>query len=133
MIVKCNKTGKILFDTKEAQKHAEEIGSQDFTEIAEDSVLLVDAETKRRVFHGGVEEVGDMRKDFCLFYYLWHDYDRGELLHSWQDYDMVVEQLQFSNTQFLITSNQSPNPIFVKKRSIVSNNEPVIPISKPPK
>ena len=62
MIVKCNKTGKILFSTDEATKHAEEIGSQDFTEIAPDAVLVVDAETKRRVFHGGMEEVGR----FCL-------------------------------------------------------------------
>ena len=50
MIVKCNKTGKILFSTEEAQKHAEQIGSQDFTEVAADQKLLVDAETKRRCF-----------------------------------------------------------------------------------
>ncbi|CAD7941568.1 unnamed protein product [Amoebophrya sp. A120] len=50
MIVKCNKTGRLLFSTQEAQQHAEQIGSQDFTEVSADSKLLVDAETKRRCF-----------------------------------------------------------------------------------
>ncbi|CAD7929465.1 unnamed protein product [Amoebophrya sp. A25] len=50
MIVKCNKTGKLLFSTDEAQRHAEQIGSQDFTEVAADAKLLVDAETRRRCF-----------------------------------------------------------------------------------
>ena len=59
MIVKCNKTGKILFSTDEASKHAEEIGSQDFTEIAADAQLLVDAETKNREYKAEKLQMSD--------------------------------------------------------------------------
>jgi len=50
MILKCNKTGKILWSTKEAQRHAEEIGSQDFSEIDPKQIIWVDSDTGRKAF-----------------------------------------------------------------------------------
>lgn len=50
MILKCNKTGKILWSTEEATKHAEDIGSQDFDEISAEQIIWVDRETGRKPF-----------------------------------------------------------------------------------
>eukprot|EP00747_Dinoflagellata_sp_TGD_P128015 gnl/TRDRNA2_/TRDRNA2_174472_c8_seq1.p1 gnl/TRDRNA2_/TRDRNA2_174472_c8~~gnl/TRDRNA2_/TRDRNA2_174472_c8_seq1.p1 ORF type:complete len:494 (-),score=139.29 gnl/TRDRNA2_/TRDRNA2_174472_c8_seq1:48-1529(-) len=61
MILKCAKTGKILWNQAEASKHAEEIGAANFEEVAADAKLIVDAETKRRVFWSQ-EEVARMKQ-----------------------------------------------------------------------
>jgi len=56
MILKCNKTGKILWSQQEASKHAEETNFQDFSEIAGDLKIWLDKETQRKIFYT-LEEV----------------------------------------------------------------------------
>lgn len=50
MILKCSKTQKLFFSQAEATKHAEAIGAANFDEVAPETKLFVDAETKRRAF-----------------------------------------------------------------------------------
>jgi len=55
MILKCNRTGKILWSEAEAKKHAEDVGAQDFDEVDPNQKIWVDAETGRKCFFSEAE------------------------------------------------------------------------------
>ena len=51
MFLKCNRTGNLMFSTKEAERHAEETGFQDFAQVApEQQVFVVAAGRALKLF-----------------------------------------------------------------------------------
>ena len=51
MFLKCNRTGNLMFSTKEAERHAEDTGFQDFAQVApEQQVFVVAAGRALKLF-----------------------------------------------------------------------------------
>ena len=56
MFLKCNRTGNLMFSTKEAERHAEETGFQDFAQVAPDAPVLVVADGRKLKLLWDMEE-----------------------------------------------------------------------------
>ena len=56
MFLKCNRTGNLMFSTKEAERHAEETGFQDFAQVAPDAPVLVVADGRKLKLFWDMEE-----------------------------------------------------------------------------
>jgi hypothetical protein len=56
MFLKCNRTGTLFFSTKEAEKHAEDTGFQDFAQVAADAPVFVAAAGRKLKLFWEMEE-----------------------------------------------------------------------------
>jgi hypothetical protein len=56
MFLKCNRTGTLFFSTKEAERHAEDTGFQDFAQVATDAPVFVVADGRKLKLFWDMEE-----------------------------------------------------------------------------
>jgi hypothetical protein len=56
MFLKCNRTGNLLFSTKEAERHAADTGFQDFAQVAPDAPVFVVADGRKLKLFWEMEE-----------------------------------------------------------------------------